>query len=248
MIAYVAGAVAAAAAATFAGIHTMVPWSQLYGENFSGLPEGQKYLALTFDDGPNDPWTLQLLEVLARHQVSATFFMVGRYVRQRPDLARAVAAAGHVIGSHAYSHRNLIFASQRALSEELDQTAAAIEEATGQKPYLFRPPFGGRRPATLRVARQHKLYPVLWRVTCFDWKAQSAEEILKHARQQIAGGEVILLHDGGHLGLGVDRHCSVAATDQLITEYKARGFRFLTIPEMMQRRPSADVPYGAKPR
>ncbi len=91
MIGYVAGALAAGAA-TFAGMHTMVPWSQLYGENFSGLQEGLKVLALTYDDGPNDPWTMKLLEVLDQHQVPATFFMLGERVRERPEIARAVYA------------------------------------------------------------------------------------------------------------------------------------------------------------
>ena len=91
------------------------------------------------------------------------------------------------------------------------------------------------------------MFPVMWRVTCFDWEAKSESDILKNARRQIAGGEVILLHDGGHLGIGADRSHTVRATDKLITEYKARGYRFLTIPEMMQARPEAEVPYGRKP-
>ena len=118
MIGYMAGALAAGAA-TFAGVHTMVPWSQLYGENFSGIQEGPKILALTYDDGPNDPWTMKLLEVLDRQQVQATFFMLGKYVRERPEIARAVAEAGHAIGNHSFTHPNLIFA-------ERSQAAAGV--------------------------------------------------------------------------------------------------------------------------
>ena len=110
MIGYVAGAVAAGAA-VFAGAHTMVPWSQLYGENFSGVREGLKVLALKSDhDGPNDPWTMRLLEVLEQEQVPATFFMLGARVRARPEMARAVGEAGHAIGNHSFTHPNLIFA------------------------------------------------------------------------------------------------------------------------------------------
>src|SRR6266545_4360804 len=89
MIGYFAGALAAGAA-TFAGLHTMVPWSQLYGRNFTGLDPGSKTLALTYDDGPNDPWTLTLLEVLEKQHVAATFFMLGRYVREHPAVAPGV--------------------------------------------------------------------------------------------------------------------------------------------------------------
>jgi len=127
MIGYVAGALAAGAAA-FAGMHTMVPWSQLYGENFSGIQEGVKVLALSYDDGPNDPWTMKLLEVLAKHQVQATFFMLGRYVEQRPEIARAVSAAGHAIGNHGFSHQNLIFASTAKLRQELEETMRQLTQ------------------------------------------------------------------------------------------------------------------------
>jgi peptidoglycan/xylan/chitin deacetylase (PgdA/CDA1 family) len=245
MIGYVAGALAAGAA-TFAGMHTMVPWSQLYGENFNGVKEGLKVLALTYDDGPNDPWTMKLLEVLEKHQVSATFFMVGRYVRERPEIARAVHQAGHAIGNHSYTHPNLIFASQTKLRQELEETSAAIEEGTGERTYLFRPPFGARRPGTFKVVQELKMFPVMWRVTCFDWAAKSSEQILKHARRQISGGEVVLLHDGGHLSMGEDRSHTIRATDELIAEYKDRGFLFTTVTELMQMRPGVEMPFGAR--
>jgi peptidoglycan-N-acetylglucosamine deacetylase len=245
MIGYIAGALAAGAA-TFAGVHTMVPWSQLYGETFSGIQEGLKILALTYDDGPNDPWTMKLLEVLDRHQVQATFFMLGRNVRQRPELARAVAQAGHAIGNHSFTHPNLIFASDAKLRQELEETSKAIEEATGERPFLFRPPYGARRPGTFKVVEELKMFPVMWRVTCFDWAAKSHEDILKHARRQIAGGEIVLLHDGGHLHMGEDRSHTVKASDELIREYKDKGFLFTTVAEMMQMRPGVQMPFGAR--
>lgn len=226
----------------------MVPWSQLYGGNFNGIKEGLKVLALTYDDGPNDPWTMKLLEVLDKHQVQATFFMLGQRVRERPEIARAVAEAGHAIGNHSFTHPNLIFASEARLRTELVETSKAIEEATGERPFLFRPPFGGRRPGTFKVVEELKMFPVMWRVTCFDWSAKSSDQILKHARQQIGGGEVVLLHDGGHLQMGADRSHTVRATDQLISEYKDRGYLFTTVTEMMQMRPGVQMPFGAGAR
>ena len=243
MIGYLAGAFAAGAA-TFAGLHTMVPSSQLYGKNFNGLEPGRKTLALTYDDGPNDPWTLTLLEVLQKHRVRATFFMLGRNIRKRPEIARAVAQAGHAIGNHTFTHPNLIFAGTARLRRELEETTKAIEEATGERPSLFRPPFGGRRPGTFAVARELKMVPVMWRVTCYDWSAKSHQQILQHARRQIRGGEVILLHDGGHLRMGQDRGATVRATDELIAEYKEHGFSFVTVPEMMQMAQQAESQLG----
>jgi peptidoglycan/xylan/chitin deacetylase (PgdA/CDA1 family) len=244
MIGYVAGALAAGAA-TFAGVHTMVPWSQLYGKNFSGLREGVKVLALSYDDGPNDPWTMRLLEVLDQHQVAATFFMLGERVRERPEIARAVCTAGHAIGNHSFTHPNLIFASSAKLRQELEETSKAIEEATGERPFLFRPPFGGRRPGTFKVVKEMKMFPVMWQVTCFDWAAESPEKILVHARRQIAGGEIVLMHDGGHLRMGEDRSHTVTATGELIREYKDKGYLFVTVPEMMQMRPGVRVPFAS---
>ncbi|HLI62104.1 MAG TPA: polysaccharide deacetylase family protein, partial [Terriglobales bacterium] len=216
--------------------HTMWPTSQLYGGTFIGLPRGSRLLALTYDDGPNDPYTWRMMEVLERHGVKATFFLLGRFVQQRPDVARALVAGGHAIGVHTWDHPNLIFASAAEVRRQLQTTQQAIVDATGVSVRLFRPPFGGRRAATLRVARALGLQAVMWNVTCRDWKAQTADEIVKRAERQIRGGDVILLHDGEYHRIGVDRSRSVEATDRIVARYKSEGYEFVTVPEMMQHR------------
>ncbi len=222
-----------AAAVTYAGYSAMAPTSQLYGRTLirGGNP---RQLALTYDDGPNDPYTLRLLEVLAKHEVRATFFMIGRYVQQRPQLARAVAQAGHAIGNHTFTHPNLVFCSEMQTRIQLGECNRAIEDAVGQAPKLFRPPFGGRRPSTLRVARELGLAPVMWDVTCFDWSAQSSLAIERKAVKGIHGGNIILLHDGSHKQLGLDRSHTVAATDALLARSKAEGYEFVTVSEMVR--------------
>jgi peptidoglycan/xylan/chitin deacetylase (PgdA/CDA1 family) len=228
------GAAGVAAFATWAGFHTMWPTSQVYGRTFIGLSRGSRRLALTYDDGPNDPDTWRLLEVLERQAVKATFFLIGRFVAQKPEIARAVAAAGHAIGNHSWDHPNLIFSSAAEVRRQLHQTQQAIFDNTGISAKLFRPPFGGRRPATLRIARALGLEPVMWNVSCYDWKPISADEIARHAARQIRGGDVILLHDGGHRRMGVDRSRSIEATDRLLARHKAEGYEFVTIPEMLR--------------
>jgi peptidoglycan/xylan/chitin deacetylase (PgdA/CDA1 family) len=235
MVSEILGGAIAAGLAVWAGFHTMLPNSQVYGRTFRGAHDGSRLLALTYDDGPNDPYTWRLMEVLEQHGVKATFFLVGRFVEQRPDIARALVAAGHVIGNHTWDHPNLIFASSAKAQRQLQQTQQAILAATGVDTRLFRPPFGGRRPATLRVARKLDLQTVLWNVTCYDWKAESADEIVGHAERQIRGGDVILLHDGEYHRIGVDRSRSVEATDRILSRYKGEGYEFVTIPEMMGR-------------
>jgi peptidoglycan/xylan/chitin deacetylase (PgdA/CDA1 family) len=226
---------AAAAAASVAGYQTMSPAGQWYGRTFVGLPRGSKQLALTYDDGPNDPYTLRLLEVLARHDVRATFFLIGRYVTQRPDIVRELAKAGHAIGNHTFSHPNLIFASSRRTKLELQQCEQALNDAIGEHAPLFRPPFGGRRPGTLPIARRLGLEPIMWRVSGHDWKERPAEYIEHKIRRQVRGGDVILLHDGGHRTFGADRSQTVIATAHLLTQLKSEGYEFLTIPEIMSK-------------
>lgn len=237
----------AAAAATAAGYQSMALTGQWYGRTFARGIRGSKQLALTYDDGPNDPHTLKLLDVLAKHEVRATFFMIGRYVQQRPDIARTVAQAGHVIGNHTFTHPLLIFESEAQTRKELVDCHQALQDAIGEHSSLFRPPFGGRRPATLRIARELGLQTVMWNVTGYDWNAPPAAVIERKVARQIRGprrarfwpagverrgGDVILLHDGSHRAMGADRAQTVIATDNLIPRYKDQGYEFVTVEEM----------------
>ena len=225
---------AGAAAAVSAGYNSMAPRSQLYGRTFIGERRPSRRLALTFDDGPNDPHTLHLLEVLARHNVHATFFMIGSFVEQRPEIARAVAAAGHAIGNHTHTHPNLIFHSGSVVRRELRDCERALDNAGVVRAGLFRPPFGGRTPIVLRTARDMGLEPIMWSVTAQDWKPHSPERIARLVHRQVLGGDVILLHDGKHLRIGADRSASVRAAELIIQRYMGEGYELVTIPEMMK--------------
>ena len=231
MLEVVIGA-ASAAAIVSAGYNAMAPAPQLYGRTLVRAANPRD-LALTFDDGPNDPHTLNLFEVLAKHDVRATFFMIGGYVQQRPQIAREVAQAGHALGNHTFTHPNLIFCSEMQTRIQLAECNRAIEDVVGQSPTLFRPPFGGRRPITLRIAGELGLAPVMWNVTGWDWNAHSSEAVERKVAKQIHGGDIILLHDGSHRQLGLDRSHTVAATDRLVARYKREGYRFVTISEIV---------------
>ena len=224
-----------AGVAVAAGYQSMAPTGQWYGQTFTGLHPGSRQIALTYDDGPNDPHTMRLLEVLARHDVRATFFLIGRYVKQRPEIAREIVAAGHVVGNHTLTHPLLVFKSETEIRRQLSECRSALQEAIGEPSNLFRPPFGGRRAAVLRVARELGLEPVMWNVTGYDWNAPPAAEIERKVAKQIRGGDVILLHDGGHKQMGADRSQTVIATDRLITGHKEEAYEFVTVPRMMQK-------------
>ena len=231
------GAIAAAAlglAASGFAYASLWPTSQIFGRTLIAGDDGNE-VALTFDDGPNDAATLQLLEVLARHVVRATFFNMGNFARERPEIVRQVAAAGHLVGNHTMSHPRLSTASAARVRQEIADCNAALEEIMGAAVKFFRPPYGARRPAVLRAARELGLTPVMWNVTGYDWNPIGVEGILSNleagiARWQRRGrGANLLLHDGGHRAMGAARMDTVRAVDRLLTTRRGTATRFVTV-------------------
>jgi peptidoglycan/xylan/chitin deacetylase (PgdA/CDA1 family) len=234
-------AITAAAAATFIAAATvggsayaaLWPQSQLFG-NILIAPKTPNELALTYDDGPNPAATLQLLELLAEHNIRATFFLIGRFVRQQPALTREIAAAGHLIGNHTMTHPWLAWQTSARIRAELTGCNAALEDTLGAPVRLFRPPHGARRPAVLSMARELGLTTVNWNVITNDWTSVDAATIftrIQHgiARNQRAGrASNILLHDGGDQSLGANRLPTVEATRTLLTLYSSSPHRFVT--------------------
>ncbi len=217
-----AGLALAAGGFAYASLH---PASQLFGSSLIAPPHPGE-LALTFDDGPNPIWTPRLLDLLSRRGVRATFFLVGSYAQSHPDLVRQIAAAGHSIGNHSWSHLNLALASSRQIEDQLYRTIQTLEEITGLPICFFRPPFGARRPATLSIARRLGLTPVLWNAMTSDWKNPSADAIALNLQAKIdrlyRQGQAanIVLHDGSHSHSSADRAPSIAAAAQLIARYQ----------------------------
>ena len=225
-------AAAAAGTLTYAALSAQ---SQLFGKLLIAT-NNPNQIALTYDDGPNDIITERLLEVLAHHQTRATFFLIGRYVQQRPAIARAIAAAGHLIGNHTMTHPWLAWQSAVRIREELTSCNAAIEDSLGIPVRFFRAPHGARRPAVFRIAHELNLTPVQWNLLPGDWKPISAREIADrtlreiHRNQRKNRSSNIVLHDGGQTGLGQPRLPSVEATDLLLQHYKnQKEISFVTV-------------------
>ncbi|MEO8726924.1 MAG: polysaccharide deacetylase family protein [Acidobacteriaceae bacterium] len=223
----------AAVAAAIVSYASVSPTSQMWGRTVAHVPPGE--IALTYDDGPNDGTTERLLDVLAKANARATFFLIGRYVRRQPGLVRRIHQAGHVLGNHTDTHPNLVFASSMRVRAEMGRCQHSIEDATGEAVQFFRPPFGMRRADTLSIARSLQLTPVMWNVTCYDWKATSAQAVLHHADRQMrrndarGRGSILLLHDGGHIAPGAERRHTIEATRVLLSRNEAR--RLVTIGE-----------------
>src|ERR1044071_1258036 len=162
-------------------------------------------VALTFDDGPNEPYTSQILEILKKENVRATFFMVGKNVDTYPEAARKVAQDGHVIGNHSYSHRNLILETDGKVRREIKLAEDSILKATGVRPTLFRPPFGADDPLTFHQTEKMGYVVVKWSVSAKDWREPGTAKILGNVLNHIDNGAIILLHDGDKLFHGHDR-------------------------------------------
>ena len=185
----------------------------------------KKQLALTFDDGPNSKVTPQLLAVLKWYHVKATFFLVGARVDANPELVKAEYAEGHCLGNHTYHHDRLTKIGPSEYRAEIRDCAQAIERATGQPPRFFRPP-GGRCDAQVtHTAEQLGCQTVLWTVNPGDFRHPGSARIENDVIGGARNGAIILLHDGVQE--------TVDALPNIIETLRGRGFRFVTLDEMI---------------
>lgn len=229
-----ATAAAAAAAGLTLTYAALSPTSQLFGHTILA-GDNPAEVALTYDDGPNDRATDELLDLLAHRRARATFFMIGRFVRQRPEIARRVHAAGHLIGNHTQTHPWLSFLSMRAIRQQLVDCNHALEDTIGAPIHYLRPPHGARRPAVFRAADELGLKIVQWNAMGYDWRPIPAERIVANVTRGIRRahrnhiGANILLHDGHQQGVGTDRSATVHATAMLLARFANEGTRTVTV-------------------
>ena len=189
-------------------------------------------MALTFDDGPNPAATPHLLDLLARYEAKATFFLIGRHVRAVPGLAKEIAVRGHAIGNHTDSHASLALLSGTRISEELDGCDEAIRQSAGVKPRWMRPPYGFRSPQLHGIVmRRGNAGVAMWSAMARDWKTQPAEPVIQRLRRA-RGGDIVLLHDGDHRVLRGDRSHVVKALEYWLPRWKDSGIRFASMDEI----------------
>jgi peptidoglycan/xylan/chitin deacetylase (PgdA/CDA1 family) len=184
-----------------------------------------KAVYLTFDDGPHPLHTPELLDVLARHGASATFFHVGKDVERHPELTRRVVDEGHVVGNHTWSHPDLSALSAAQGVDELQRANAILADVLSGQPALFRPPYGRLGPTTRADAAAAGLETVLWDIDPLDWDCPGADVIVTRVLEGAEDGTIVLLHDGGG-----DRSQTVDAVGQIIPALAARGFAFAALP------------------
>jgi peptidoglycan-N-acetylglucosamine deacetylase len=212
---------------------TPVLW---YGSVVHWVPTDQKVVALTYDDGPHPVYTPQLVKILDKYNVKATFFMIGREMDKYPDIVRDVARRGHVIANHTYTHPNDIKADTASqIIRELDMCEQVIERLTGKRAHLFRPPKGLIDGTVFTVAQEEGYRTILWTVCADHRDAPTPELMAQRVVKHIRPGAIILAHDGTFYS----RWRDVAATPLIIEALRKKGYRFVTVPELMlMARPS----------
>ena len=193
------------------------------GQAMHTVRDGPKVVALTIDDGPSPTYTPQILQLLASYGITATFSMIGRNVAAYPSLAREVSAAGHMVVNHTWSHANLPLLAPVAQADQMTRASAVIQQATGQKPAMFRAPYGAWSPAVLAQCRQLGLTPLDWSVDPRDWARPGVSAIVANIMRNTRTGSIILEHDGGG-----NRSQTVAALTFVLPRLLAQGFRFGT--------------------
>ncbi|MFI5347926.1 MAG: polysaccharide deacetylase family protein [Elusimicrobiota bacterium] len=195
------------------------------------VPGGPRQVALTFDDGPSVPYTGEILDILRKNHIHATFFICGENAERYPDLVRRIRAEGHEIGNHTYSHPWLYLMDRQKIADEIDQTQDVLQRITGRRPRLFRPPFGVRWFSLWPLLQSRGLTMVLWSMRGYD-AGSPASAIAEKTLSQLQPGGIILLHDGfeTHKPAEVDRSGTVRALPAIIQGIRRAGYSFVPIP------------------
>jgi len=225
-----------AAAVSYSAYH---PRSQIFGATICYTASPQQF-ALTFDDGPNPAITPRLLDLLDQYHAKATFFVIGRFVRECQPLTKEIAVRGHLVANHTQTHPNLFWLRPKAIRSEMQKCQEALRETLGAPAKYFRPPFGLRNPWVISAARELGMQTVLWTLLPGDWREKPvewlvprmqpiAENVRNVARRK--SGDILCVHDGAHRQLGGDRSCTLRALEYWLPRWRDLGLKFVTIGE-----------------
>lgn len=190
----------------------------------------QKIIALTFDDGPDNRFTPQVLDVLKKHHVKATFFLMGSRVKKHPQVAKRIVDEGHTIGNHTYWHPQLTKTGKHSMKWEINKTEQQIQKATGRRTSLFRAPYGALNDKLVKEIGDMGYKGIGWSIDTNDWKELPPKQIINNVMDHLHPGAVTLMHSAGHWTL--DLSGTVSALDEMIPKLRKKGYEFVTIPEL----------------
>lgn len=203
-------------------------------QNYFGINRADtevKVVALTYDDGPNPPYTNQLLDILDRYQVKATFFEIGRNIEKHPEIVPMIVARGHELANHSYSHKDMMFKPREFLLSEIEKTDKLLQEVgVKQDSISFRPPFGRRFVVLSYLLSQMHKKLIMWDVDSQDYeKTITVEDIANQVIDNVRSGSIVVMHDGGG-----DRSRTVAATQIIVKALLSKGYEFKTVSDLLK--------------
>ncbi|MEG3931128.1 MULTISPECIES: polysaccharide deacetylase family protein [unclassified Microcoleus] len=190
-----------------------------------------KVVALSYDDGPYPPYTNQLLDILDRYQIKATFFEIGRNIEKHPEIVKMIVARGDELANHSYSHKDMMFKPQEFLLSEIEKTDKLLQEVgVKQDSISFRPPWGRRFIVLSYLLSQMHKKLIMWDVDSHDYeKTLTAEDIANRVIKNVRSGSIVVMHDGGG-----DRSKTVAATEMIVKDLQSKGYEFKTVSELLK--------------
>ncbi len=203
-----------------------------FGKNIVRINTDQRIVALTFDDGPSPPYTERLLDVLAKHDVKATFFLIGNRIEKHPETARRVIAEGHQVGNHSYSHPLLGFLPPTSVKREIKRTDELLRQVGVKGAIVFRAPVLTRfLPVAWVLAKGDRAH-ISCDVWSWDWTTQNPDRITKTVLRKVKPGSIVVLHDGKAENAHADRSGTIEATDRIITALKRDGYQFVRMSDV----------------
>lgn len=220
------------------GQNLNVPMKQTTGYYMGNT--SKKQIALTFDDGPDNHYTPQILEILKQKGVKATFFVMGERVKQHPEILKQIHREGHVIGNHTWNHPNVTQLTDQELEKNVQATSEEIEKVTGVKTHLFRPPFGEIEDRQLEMLNEQGYHSIMWTADTRDWEGVSAEQIVSRVIKDTSPGVIILQHNYHVSG----KFETVKALPEIIDQLHAKGYKFVTVPTLIDDIDEYEATFG----
>lgn len=209
------------------------PW--LFGDAFYKVQTSEKVVALTFDDGPDPRYTEDIGRILADAGAKGTFFVMGQHAAEHPEVVQTLIAQGHELGNHTWSHPSLRAKSPEAIREELETTDQLLRDLGYTAPIPFRSPYGHSWFTLPYVLKQRQQANVLWTVQMNDWKPEEPDVMMRLLAHEFSNGAIILMHDGDGESEGADRSNTVTLVQQILDQYGAEGYQFVTVSELLER-------------
>lgn len=209
---------------------------QLIGKALLHVDTDKKYVALTFDDGPNPPFTDQILDVLDEYGAKATFFVVGQEIRKYPIIFKKIVDRGHEVGNHSWDHSRLTYKSYDYIMNQISTTDKLIRDHGYTGTIYFRAPFGHKLIVLPYILNETNRLHVLWNIELNDWDSPPPESMLAMFDEKISPGSIIVLHDGDAVpkdGMKAPRAATVEVTKLILEKYIKQGYRFVTISELL---------------